>query len=36
VPSLYLPYLPLAIFNIFWGSILGVGGSYIALARVLK
>jgi cell division transport system permease protein len=36
VPSLQIPYFSLLIFNIFWGCILGIGGSYIALSRVLK
>ncbi len=36
VPSLHLPYLSLLVFNLFWGSILGIGGSHIALSRVLK
>jgi len=36
VPSLFVPFFMLAIFNLFWGSLLGIGGSYIALSRVLK
>lgn len=36
VPSLHLPYIVLFVFNIFWGSLLGTGGSYIALSRILK
>lgn len=36
VPFLQMPYLLILVFNIFWGSILGIGGSYIALSRILK
>lgn len=36
IPSMNLPYFSLFIFNIFWGCILGIGGSYIALSHVLK
>jgi len=36
IPSMNLPYFSLFIFNIFWGCILSIGGSYIALSHVLK
>ena len=36
VPSLHIPYMVLLVFNVFWGSVLGIGGSYIALSHVLK
>ncbi|MEO0083715.1 MAG: permease-like cell division protein FtsX [candidate division WOR-3 bacterium] len=35
-PALSLPYNALTLFNIFWGMLLGIGGSYLAFSRILK
>lgn len=36
VPLFYAPYFSILIFSIIFGAGLGIGGSYIALSRVLK
>lgn len=35
-PMLYLPFFSILILNLFIGTVFGLGGSYIALSRVLK